>query len=242
MANPKKLIVVEKDRRFLPALELLKQASEGRLEIFMDDMLNIKEEELLKDVTAVPWEEQAQVGLVGNLPFGIATELLLKWIRALHKREGMFKYGRVPMTLLFQKEVAERITSKHGNKVYGRLSVMVQHACDAQRCFDIPGKSFVPPPKVDATLVRVIPLVKPKVKVESIEYLERTCRMIFGQRRKMIGNSMKQLQGLSSEILKAAQVDPSLRPEQVSVEQLATLANCIKQFDDKALFSLFPKS
>lgn len=120
-AGAKRLIVVEKDRRFMPALETIKGAvQQDRMTIYENDILKVDEKQLLEAAGAqkVAWAEEPLVKIVGNLPFGIATELTLKWIHQVQKREGPFAFGRVPMVLLFQKEVAmvRSLFSPHYNQ------------------------------------------------------------------------------------------------------------------------------
>ena len=137
----KKVIAVEKDARFLPVLEILKEASNGRLEIIHADMLEINERDLVKDIQPEAWESEKEVvKIVGNLPFNVATEMLLKWLRQIPSRDGTFVTGRTSLTLLFQKEVALRIVAPPGTKEYGRLSVMSQQRCFPEKRFDIVGK------------------------------------------------------------------------------------------------------
>jgi dimethyladenosine transferase 1, mitochondrial len=140
----KKVIAVEKDARFLPVLEILKEASNGRLEIIHADMLEINEKDLIKDISPESWEsEKEKVKIVGNLPFNVATEMLLKWLRQVPSRDGTFFAGRTSLTLLFQREVALRIVAPPGTKEYGRLSVMSQQTCLPEKRFDIVGKGKI---------------------------------------------------------------------------------------------------
>ena len=189
----KRVIAVEKDARFLPALEVLKEASQGRLTIVHADMLEVDERQLLRDIAAEPWESEVErVKIVGNLPFNVATEMLLKWLRQVPERSGSFVCGRTSLTLLFQREVALRLVAAPGSKEYGRLSVMSQQRCDVQKRFDIVGKAFAPPPDVTASVVKLKPLVKAKYEVES-EPLEYVLRQVFGMRRKHLRNSVRTL-------------------------------------------------
>lgn len=191
---------MEKDKRFLPALELLQKAvGVDKMSIALADALHMDEAQLLTKAGAQsrPWEgsEIAPVHIVGNLPFAVSTELLLKWIRQIPQRSGAFQFGRVPLTLLFQKEVANRIVASPGSSdhAYGRLSVMSQHCATAVKRFDINRKVFVPIPEVDATLVSLIPTVKPRVQV-NLASLEYVLRQLFGQRRKTLRNSVSTLE------------------------------------------------
>jgi len=224
----KKVIAIEKDKRFIPALEILQQASNGRLQLHFDDMLKIDENQLLQphQKKKATWEEERPpVVIIGNLPFNVGTQLLLKWLKQIPERKGPFSYGRVPLILLYQKEVAERIVAKTGDTDFSRLSVMVQHCCEANLLFNIPGSAFVPPPDITASLVEVQPSVKPiaTVNILSLEYV---LREVFGQRRKMVSNSIKKLgPELGKRILQETNLNPSLRPQQLSIAEWCQIAN-----------------
>eukprot|EP01126_Amoeba_proteus_P026745 TRINITY_DN2648_c0_g1_i4.p1 TRINITY_DN2648_c0_g1~~TRINITY_DN2648_c0_g1_i4.p1 ORF type:complete len:250 (-),score=26.05 TRINITY_DN2648_c0_g1_i4:396-1145(-) len=172
--RPKNLVLIEKDLRFKSAMEMLKDAAtDTNVHVVYEDVLNVDENKLLTEVGATKkqWEEQAEVVILGNLPFSVSTELLLKWIRQIHYKEGgkeqdcrsvgklwekngvgvyrkwsfhfklltyqAFAFGRAGMCLTFQKEVGHRIVSRPCSKDYNRLSVMVQHNCNATLLFDI---------------------------------------------------------------------------------------------------------
>lgn len=189
LAGARHVIAIEKDPRFLPALELLREAAgPERLTVVLADALEADEAALLAAAGAAgtPWEDTTppRVRIVGNLPFSISTELLLKWLHQIPGRTGPFAFGRVPMTLLFQKEVALRLVAAVGSKEYGRLSVMSQHCTRVRRCFDISGAAFVPIPDVDSAVVNLTPLRRPHVSVK-LPSLEYVLRQVFGQRRKV---------------------------------------------------------
>lgn len=232
----KKVIAIEKDARFLPALEYLKEASDGRLEIVHGDMLKLDEEELLHRFAATPtrWEaadDECQVRLLGNLPFGVATPLLLKWLRQVPDRKGLFAFGRVPLVLMFQKEVAQRIVARPSDtRVYGRLSVMTSYAMKARDCFTVSGKAFVPPPKVDAGVVHFQPLLNvARPPIPSYLLLETVLRIVFQQRRKQLVNALAPLQADVSVLLHSAGLSPHLRPENLSVDQWCHLTQAYHQ-------------
>lgn len=239
MAGARHVVAIEKDGRFLPALELLRQAAgPERMSIVHGDALLLDEGELLRaaEAEAVPWSsaEDAQVHVVGNLPFSVSTELLLKWVHQMPGRRGPFEFGRVPMTLLFQKEVAYRLFASVGSKEYSRLSVMTQHCARVKHCFDISGSAFVPRPDVDTGVVTVTPLAEPLVEVR-LATMEYVLRQVFGQRRKMLRNAVSTLQldealsegneAFAAEVLKASGLDETKRPEQLSVQDWAALSN-----------------
>eukprot|EP01100_Stratorugosa_tubuloviscum_P000478 TRINITY_DN1108_c0_g2_i5.p1 TRINITY_DN1108_c0_g2~~TRINITY_DN1108_c0_g2_i5.p1 ORF type:complete len:370 (+),score=145.65 TRINITY_DN1108_c0_g2_i5:97-1206(+) len=224
-AGAKKVIAVEKDKRFQPALEMLRDASDGRLDVIIDDMLLVDEARLLeKYVEPIPWEETSNIKIVGNLPFGVGSQLLLKWIKQIPYRTGAFKYARVPFTLLYQKEVADRLTANVNFKSYGRLSVMVQHCAKATHCFDLAPKSFVPAPEVHASCVNIEPLIDKKFDV-NLDALEWVCRELSTCRRKTVSNAIKKLGPNSEEFLKIANIPLTKRPQEITIEEWCRLAN-----------------
>ncbi|XP_049851211.1 dimethyladenosine transferase 1, mitochondrial-like [Schistocerca gregaria] len=234
--NPRAVAVVEKDYRFLSSLRTIQSALPDRkLSIFLDDVLKVDEKAIFDEIGAekTPWEAKYNPNrIIGNLPFGVATALLIKWVRNCSTKKGPYYYGRIPMVLLFQKEVAMRITAKPKTKEYGRLSIMVQNWFKAKCLFDIDGSSFVPQPKVKATAVYIEPLEKPivEVNVDTMEYL---CRQLFGMRRKLISNSAKALEGIAvDEFLKANRFISELRAEELSVEKWGELALAYEQWKE----------
>ncbi len=173
----KQVIAIEKDDRFIENLKAM-QLSFPQLHVVHADVLGVKEDELLEQCGAESrsWESPAAVKVIGNLPFNVGTPLLIKWLRSIQNRfarlfgycfvfveiscrSGLFKFGRVPMTLTYQLEVGQRIVASHSCPEYSRLSVMIQAQCSARHCFTIPRKSFVPEPKVDAAVVLIEPSV-----------------------------------------------------------------------------------
>eukprot|EP00026_Physarum_polycephalum_P010206 Phypoly_transcript_10361.p1 GENE.Phypoly_transcript_10361~~Phypoly_transcript_10361.p1 ORF type:complete len:345 (+),score=29.13 Phypoly_transcript_10361:102-1136(+) len=224
-----KVIAVEKDVRFLPALELLQQASNGKLTIVHGDMLKVDEEQLLKGEPKLGWTEKSNVKIVGNLPFNVGTALMLKWLRMIPERKGPFVYGRVPMVLMFQAELAERIIAKPHTPEYGRLSIIAGQTCNAKIAFKIPGKAFVPPPKVDAGVV----YLEPKINLlddTPLDIVEYVCRQLFSQRRKMLSNSIKTLGEGCEEIFTTTEIDPRVRPQNLTVKQWCTLARAYQDW------------
>jgi 16S rRNA (adenine1518-N6/adenine1519-N6)-dimethyltransferase len=203
--GPARLIAIERDRRCVEALAGLASAAGGRLEVILADALEVDEAALAPPPFV----------LVGNLPYNIATALLLKWLRHV----GYFE----SMTLMFQREVADRLVALPGDPAYGRLSVVTRWLCEPKRLFHLPAAAFVPPPKVDSTLVRLLPRAAPLAPAEP-EALERVVAAAFGQRRKMLRSSLKALGGDSRALLAAAGIDPERRAETLSVEEFCRLA------------------
>jgi 16S rRNA (adenine1518-N6/adenine1519-N6)-dimethyltransferase len=213
-AGARTLFVIEKDDRCLAALALIKEIAGERLEIMSGDALEI---DLIK---AVP----APRKIVANLPYNAGTAMLLQWLDAVYKH-GAEAFQS--LTLMFQKEVAERITATHGNKDYGRLSVLCQWLCEVRYDFELPPEAFTPPPKVTSAVVTLIPRPKPLVDVPK-EALEVILAKAFGQRRKMLRQALKGLSVPPEELLKKSGIDGSLRAEQLDIMTLCGLAKTYK--------------
>ena len=214
MEGAEKVFVIERDARMIPALEEIAARWPGRLEIIEGDALET-------DMAAIARSADLPVRVAANLPYNVATPLLVQWL----KTEPWPPWW-LSLTLMFQREVADRITAAPGEKSYGRLAVLAQVRCRPRRLFDIPPRAFVPPPKVVSSLVRIEPLPEPKGPCD-MATLERVTTAAFGQRRKMLRRSLKSL-GLSPErleaLLEAAGIAPTARAEEVSVEAFCRLA------------------
>ncbi|KAF4083724.1 hypothetical protein AMELA_G00119930 [Ameiurus melas] len=143
------LLVVEKDSRFIPGLQLLSEAAPGRVRIVHGDVLAFGMSTAFPAHTAKRWEDEPpDLHIIGNLPFSVSTPLIIKWLEEMAYRSGPFVYGRTRLTLTFQKEVAERLTASTGSRQRSRLSVMAQYLSTVNNCFTIPGRAFVPKPDV----------------------------------------------------------------------------------------------
>ncbi len=199
------VIAIEKDKRCREILEELRGAYPDKLETIEADALTV---------------DAAQLGtaprrIVANLPYNVGTELLLGWLKNI----GAFEC----LVLMFQSEVAARLTAPADTKAYGRLSVLTQWLCDVEQLFHVNPKAFTPPPAVNSTVVRLTPRGQPLAPAKR-ETLERVTAAAFGQRRKMLRQSLKSL-GVDAEALcRAAGVDPTARAETLSVEQFCALA------------------
>lgn len=203
------LIVIERDERCLPALEDIAAASGGRMQIHLADALGVRETDLLKG-------RKAQV--VANLPYNVGTALLLKWLTA-----DPWPPWFETLTLMFQREVAERIVAKPSTPAYGRLSVISQWRTKPSILFDVHRSAFTPPPKITSSIVKFELLAKPRGEA-SCRDLERVTAAAFGQRRKMLRSSLKSLGPFSDDMLAEAEIPPTARAEEVSVEGFAALA------------------
>ena len=204
-----RVIAVEKDRRCLEALGELAAAYPGRLEVVEGDALAL-------DLTGLG---QAPRQIVSNLPYNISTALLVKWLTTLAGAPLAFS----AMTLMFQKEVAERLLAEPRSRHYGRLSVLTQWLCTPRRLFDIPPRAFTPPPKVTSTVVALAPRDKPLAPARLAD-LERVTGAAFGQRRKMLRQSLKSLGGDTAQLLEVTGIPPTARAEELAVEDFCALA------------------
>jgi 16S rRNA (adenine1518-N6/adenine1519-N6)-dimethyltransferase len=203
------VIAIERDPRCLAALGELAAAFSGRLEVIAGDALE------LDPAALVPPPRQ----IVANLPYNIATALLLRWL------DRIGEYDR--LTLMFQREVAERIVALPRSPAYGRLSVIMQWLTLPKILFDVPPSAFVPSPKVTSSVVSLVPRAAPLAAAEKAS-LERVTAAAFGQRRKMLRSSLKTL-GLPVEpLLAAAGVAPTARAEELSVAQFCALARAVE--------------
>ncbi|KYQ88390.1 Dimethyladenosine transferase [Tieghemostelium lacteum] len=237
-SDAKKIIAVEMDNRFYPALKMLEEASQGKLTIVMGNMMEVDEAKILYDNGAEKsdWsDDKSKVAIIGNLPFNVGTHLMLKWVRQIQPRKGLYEFGRVPMYLMFQKELAERVVAGPGTADYSRLSVMVQHQCHTKILYDLPGKCFVPPPKVDASVIKVEPRLEPLGGVaQSSEYFEYVARELFTQKRKLLSNAAELL---SSEPEYAHQLiegfDPKQRVANLTIPQFVDITNRFVDFSHK---------
>ena len=195
---------IEKDARFLPLLEPLIEWSGGKLNLIHGDALEVDEAAL----TPGP------AHIISNLPYNVGTPLLIKWLKA-----GGW---RGPMTLMFQKEVAQRIVAKPGDDAYGRLAVLTQARCHARLEFTVPARAFTPPPKIASAIVR---LVDRDDAYDDLKALERVTAAAFGQRRKMLRGSLKALTPEAEALLERAGIAPTARAEEIDQTGFRALAD-----------------
>ncbi|KAL6105795.1 tfb1m [Pungitius sinensis] len=225
------VLVVEKDTRFIPGLKLLSEAAPGRLRIVHGDILTYRMDRGFPENVSKPWEEDPpNLHVIGNLPFSVATALIIKWLENVADRTGPFAYGRTRLTLTFQKEVAERLTASTGSKQRSRLSIMAQYLCTVRNCFTIPGRAFVPKPEVDVGVVHFTPLVQPQIQ-QPFKLVEKVVRNVFQFRRKHCHKGVEKLfpearrAELTQEVMRKADVDPILRPTELTIPQFRALAD-----------------
>ncbi len=202
----KKVIAIERDERPIAALKEIAAAYPGKLEIIEGDALEIDPASLCDGPRKI----------VANLPYNISTQLVLNWL------DNITEYER--LTLMFQKEVADRLAANPRSKEYGRLSVLTQWLCEVRSNFDIKPTAFTPPPKVMSTVATLKPRPAPLVDVRKDD-LEKITRSAFGQRRKMLRASLKPLGG--EELLNSCDIKPTQRAEELTVEEFCKLAKAI---------------
>lgn len=215
LAEGARVIAVERDARALDALAEISDCMPGRLEVVAGDALAL-------DLSALAARAggDGPVRVVANLPYNIATPLLIGWLSA-----EPWPPWYDALVLMFQREVAERIVATPGNKVYGRLAVLSQWRSEPKILFDIAPSAFVPPPKVTSSVVRLVPRAKPLPCPQPA--LERVTAAAFGQRRKMLRQSLKMLVADPTPLFEATSIAPTARAEEISVAGFVALANAL---------------
>jgi 16S rRNA (adenine1518-N6/adenine1519-N6)-dimethyltransferase len=204
------LIAIERDARCLGALAEIAAAYPGRLTVIEGDALAM---------------DCAKLGtpprrIVANLPYNIATPLIIKWLQ-----QGA---AFAALTVMVQKEVADRLIATPRTKDYGRLSVLAQFLSKPRRLFDLPPRAFVPAPKVTSTVIELLPLPKPAFPARLAD-LERATQAAFGQRRKMLRQSLRTRGGNTETLMADAEITPTARAEELTVAQFAALARALEK-------------
>jgi len=208
-----KIVAVERDERCVAALDEIAAVFPGRVEIVTDDALSVDERALFRTRNI-----SGPVRVAANLPYNIGSALLVKWLTA-----PAWPPFWQSLTLMFQREVADRLVAAPGTKSYGRLSVLTQWRAEPRILFDVHPRAFTPPPKVTSAVVRVEPRERPAAEAR-LEDLETVTKAAFGQRRKMLRQSLKTLTQDAGGLATRAGIDPQARAEQLSVAQFAALA------------------
>ncbi len=201
------LVAVEFDPRAVRAMgDLVTHYGAERFSVVQADALTIDPRSLVPAPRAV----------LSNLPYNISTVLLLKWLEHIRADAGSYTF----LSLMFQKEVADRILAEPGSKTYGRLSVMAQWLCDVRRLFDLPPSAFTPPPKIKSSVLHFVPKTLDAASAPKFATMEKILAAAFGQRRKMIRGSLSEYMAQIERV----GLDPTLRAEDVPVEAYAALA------------------
>jgi 16S rRNA (adenine1518-N6/adenine1519-N6)-dimethyltransferase len=205
----KRVVAIERDERCLGALAEISAHYPGRLEVVSGDALKTDFAGLVTD---------GPVKIIANLPYNIGTELLIRWLTV-----AAWPPFYDSMTLMFQREVAERIVARAGSDGYGRLGILAGWRTEAKIAFDVPPQAFTPPPKVTSSVVHLVPRADPLPA--DVRKLGRVTEAAFGQRRKMLRQSLKSLGG--ERLLETVNIDATRRAETLSIEEFARLANAV---------------
>ncbi|MEM8570836.1 MAG: 16S rRNA (adenine(1518)-N(6)/adenine(1519)-N(6))-dimethyltransferase RsmA [Pseudomonadota bacterium] len=205
------VVAIERDQRCLPALEEIGAAYPGRLTHIEGDALDV-------DPTG---HLTPPVRIVANLPYNVGTELLVRWLSP-----PVWPPFWSSLTLMFQKEVAERIVASPGGRSFGRLSILAQWRADARLVMEIPPQAFTPPPKVTSAVVHIERLEAPRYPADGA-LLSQITALAFNQRRKMLRASLRGLRSDIVDVLREAEIDPTLRAEQLSLESYCRLARIV---------------
>lgn len=209
MHGAKRVVAIERDSRCMPALAEISNHYPNQFQIIEGDALEVGIETLCDGPTSI----------VANLPYNVGTQLLLNWL-SMDVWPPFYK----SLTLMFQREVAQRIIAQPGDKHYGRLSVLAGWRTDASIAFDVPPQAFWPPPKVTSSVVHLVPRANP-IGCDA-KTLEMVTRHAFGQRRKMLRQSLKPIGG--SALLEKVGIEETRRAETLTVEEFCALSNAIK--------------
>ena len=207
----RQVVSIEKDNRCMAALEEIQSLFPGRLKLLQGDALSMNVTQYLTD----------PIKIIANLPYNIGTELLVRWLNS--KNWPSFWQS---MTLMFQKEVANRIVARPGSKAYGRLSVMSQWRCNTKIAFNIPATAFTPPPKVESAVVHFEALNEPKFPAE-VDKLEFVVSKAFNQRRKMLRGALKGHFINVEEGLFSIGVLPTKRAENITVQEYCAMSQIL---------------
>ncbi len=208
----RRVLAVEKDARCMPALAQIAQAYPGRLQVINADALDIN---LAEHLTP-------PIRIVANLPYNVGTELLTRW---LDPPDWPPIWDS--LTLMFQREVAERITARPGSKAYGRLAILAQWRSDAEIVMELPPEAFTPPPKVHSAVVHLIALPEPRYPADAKTLFDVVARA-FNQRRKMLRASLKGVAPDIEDRLRTAGIEPTARAETVDLEAFCALARLLE--------------
>ena len=207
----RKVVAIEKDKRCIAALDEVQKQFTGKLKIVQGDALSTEVRQYLTH----------PVQIIANLPYNIGTELLVRWLNS-----ATWPSFWQSMTLMFQKEVANRIVASPGSKAYGRLSVMAQWRCNTKIAFNIPATAFTPPPKVESSIVHFEALKEPRFPAE-VNKLEFVVSKAFNQRRKMLRGALKGHFKNVEEGLLAIGVVPTKRAENVTIQEFCLMAQIL---------------
>ena len=217
LATPAKLVVaIERDDRSVQVLRDLVKIVGSRLQLVAGDALTFD----LDSLCVQPFQ------IVANLPYNIGTRLVLEFLHMLHKPKKM--------TLMLQKEVAQRMIASPGGEHYGRLSIIVQWLARARVLFDVSARAFKPEPKVTSSVIELVPRSEPLAEAKP-DILKLVTRTAFGQRRKMMRVSLKTLHPDIPDLLQRAGVPPTRRPEEVTIQEFCSIARELHAWSERRL-------
>ncbi len=211
-AGARRVIALEKDRRFVAFLQHVVDVSAGHLEVRDQDALKLSLAHLTRELGI------DTLTIAANLPYNIGTQLLIQWLHEI-------QHVKV-MTLMFQKEVAQRIVATPRTSAYGRLSIICQYMCNATILFDLPPSAFTPAPKVTSSVIQLTPKAHTAESLALLPFIEKVTEKAFGQRRKMLKGSLKGILG-EEDLLKAF-ITPTARAEELVVEDFVRLAEVLR--------------
>lgn len=210
-SKAKKVIVIEKDERFADHLREYFKEYGDRFQIIEGDALKIKPHEILNELNI----SNSRPTIIANLPYNVGTQMLINWLLGPEKNW--------PMTLMFQTEVAMRISAKTNTQHYGRLAILTYACMDAQIAMHVPRLAFTPPPKVESAIVNL----RPKSQIyTNLDALSKATAAAFNQRRKMLRSSLNSI-GNATQILEKANIEPTIRPENLEPEGFFKIADII---------------
>ncbi|GAV02671.1 hypothetical protein RvY_13207 [Ramazzottius varieornatus] len=237
-AGIRDLTLVEKDIRFIPALQQLQEASSIPVSIRQGDILKYPLQDIFPEDSVRDWmdDQLPPIHVMANLPFNISTPLIIRWLEDISTHSGLFRYGRVRMTLMFQHEVAQRMIATSGDLERSRLSVMIQNYCNVQYCFPIKGSSFIPKPEVSAGVVHLWPLKEPVMKLP-FKLTEKVVRNTFTHKRKKILKAIELLfpashKHLGAEMLQRSGIDPEVRAHLMGLDEFDALCRAYDSICD----------
>ena len=212
--DARSIIAIEKDNRSIHCLSGLKDICGDKLILINEDALKLS----LDNFAPFP------KSIIGNLPYNISSRLLTSWLRQIHYNQFILIEN---ITITIQKELADRMTSLNSNKRYGRLSVFIDLLSNTQKLLELTPSVFYPEPKVFSSVISIHPLKKPRYEV-NLKTFEKITMLAFGQRRKMLRTSLKTIGG--SELLKKADIDETIRPENLTTKDFCKLSNAYDHF------------
>nr|XP_002130387.1 dimethyladenosine transferase 1, mitochondrial-like [Ciona intestinalis] len=236
--KPERLTVVEKDHRFLPMLKYVADVSNDRMTIVHGDILKYDLSQCFPQELAKDWHKASPPFIVfGNLPFNVSLPLIFKWFEQISRKDGMFKLGRIPLVLTFQREVVERFLAQTGDKQRCRLSVSAQNFCDIDYKFIIAGGSFVPPPKVEVGVVKIVPKKTFDINLpfKKIDYV---VKHTMHRKSKYCKHSVKTMfppkrSDLVDEIFRKSGVDPLTRSNELENLHFRDLCYAYEEIADR---------